>query len=446
MGMLQAVGAYIVGLLSTVFYAILNAGSAITGSSAEKFAGYALQIVHGLSERPLALFGLPSFAAVAATITMAYSRCVLMAASRERMTTREMVELAARVGRTSQRMLFLPVLGATLLSGITSRVALGLAQAVAVPLAFLYVSGSLLFLRGEMQTWRITSRDLLQHPRRQNLVSYSEAVDVFSPERVLSGDCCICLEPFPQADETPDAKEAVDKPIRVAVQVRMQNGPRDLLRRPMQGSLEVCEVVPSEVGVETSSQIHCTDSTKHGEWILILNAGTLYRVRLINSSRSLVVTEFTLLVCLANAQGSSSCNCGQATDVRLQLARRSEANGGAFTCEPISWFFDGVRRPCGEARSEVQLFAMQADARDAGLASRGTPSVEMPLLVTPEGQKTKQETAESAPAVLRTLRCGHTFHEHCIAAWCQQSTRQAARCPLCREVLSGRGRVSQILF
>jgi len=390
-----------------------------------------------LSERPLALFGMPSFAAVAAIVTMAYSRCVLMAASRERMTTREMVELAARVGRTSQRMLFLPVLGATLLSGITSRLALGLAQAVAVPLAFLYVGGSLLFLCGEMRTWRITSRDLLSYPRRQNIVSYSEAVDVFSPERVLSGDCSICLEPFPEATVIPDVKEEkVDKPIRVAVQVRLENGPRDWLRRPIHGCLEVSEAVHSEVGGEASIQNHRSDSTKHGEWRLVVNTGSVYRVRLINPDGARVVTEFTLHACLADS-ASNTCNCRGAADVRLELTRSSEPNGVVLSSGPLSWFFDGQRRHRAEAQSEVQLSATQADALDL---TRGMPSLEMPLPAT------RPESAGTPPVLLRTLRCGHTFHEHCIAEWCRQSTRQAARCPLCREVLRGRGRVLQILF
>jgi len=331
------------------------------------------------------------------------------------MTGQEIVELTARVGRTSQRMLFVPVASAALISGMASRLALGLAQLVAVPLALAYLLGSLAFLTSEMRGWAATSRELKHHRRAK--------AGGEGPQHVFSeaqDDCCICMEALSPPEESPEPEAPALPPPRALVLARLQNGPQNRWYGKFEVVLEAVDVHGPDPAPRRSA------ATAAGEWTLVVSAGATYRLCLSDGTDSSVAT-FTIRVA-APGQPSEVL----AADLQLRL----DADGSLGAGEPARWSFCGRHRRDQRKDSRVELLVapLHADAptgEGAGAAPEGAQVLELPVRGPPP-----RPSPPPPPLPVAALRCGHAFHEPCIKAWLQRNTR----CPLCRESVRGSAR------
>jgi len=354
-----------------------------------------------LSRRPLELYGVPAFAKMSALVTLLCSRVALARVndSRAPMTGQEIVELAARVGRTSQRMLFVRVASAVLISGMASRLALGLAQLLTVPLARAYLLGSLAFLTSEMRGWARWPQHV-----------FSEARD----------DCCICMEALLPSEENLEPEPPASPPPRALVLARLQNGPQNRWYGKFEVVLEAVDVHGPDPAPRRSA------ATAAGEWTLVVSAGATYRLCLSDGTDSSVAT-FTIRVA-APGQPSEVL----AADLQLRL----DADGSLGAGEPARWSFCGRHRRDQRKDSRVELLVapLHADAptgEGAGAAPEGAQVLELPVRGPPP-----RPSPPPPPLPVAALRCGHAFHEPCIKAWLQRNTR----CPLCRESVRGSAR------
>mmetsp|Transcript_11272 Transcript_11272/g.25862 ORF Transcript_11272/g.25862 Transcript_11272/m.25862 type:complete len:1081 (-) Transcript_11272:225-3467(-) len=176
--------------------------------------GEVLELASELSTRPLEMYGRPAFAKVAAVTSLACSRIALMVISRGGLSEQEAIQCTARIGRTSQRLLFIPVLSVAALSQVGSRIALGVAGLLALPFTLIYIGGSVIFLMAEVNQWQLTAvwaqqhRDsrsraaaVTGHLRSQDMPAditchlrpLSEALRLYSKD---GEECPVCLEPM----------------------------------------------------------------------------------------------------------------------------------------------------------------------------------------------------------------------------------------------------------
>eukprot|EP00927_Polykrikos_kofoidii_P008484 TRINITY_DN13520_c0_g1_i1.p1 TRINITY_DN13520_c0_g1~~TRINITY_DN13520_c0_g1_i1.p1 ORF type:complete len:1031 (+),score=116.26 TRINITY_DN13520_c0_g1_i1:42-3134(+) len=144
---------------------------------------------------PLELFAKPYFAKFATLVSLACSRLAMVTAWSIGLTASETLELAARVGRTSQRMIIIPVVSGFLSSRLGNSI---------MPVTWVYALGSILFLRAELNGWRSTSNEV-QRMRAAAAGNKLGALNVdYEMTRVDTVEtedaCCICLEPL--ADES----------------------------------------------------------------------------------------------------------------------------------------------------------------------------------------------------------------------------------------------------
>uniref|UniRef100_A0A7S4T1P8 RING-type domain-containing protein n=1 Tax=Alexandrium monilatum TaxID=311494 RepID=A0A7S4T1P8_9DINO len=392
--------------------AVLARGTARTASTAWSFAKpLALEsqsLATALSRRPLELYSEPAFAQMAALVTLLCSRVVLLLINHSRtpMTSQEIVELCARVGRTSQRMLFVPVVSSALISGLASRLALGLAQLVAVPLALVYLFGSLVFLTSEMRGWAATSRELKEHRRARACAQAPE--HIFSEAR---DDCCICMEALSPPEQEPWVPPP--PPQRALVLVRLENGPRHRWYGKFEVVLEAADLEGPQ------PQPLRSPATAGGEWRLAVNAGPAYRLRLLDSNGQ-CITEISFRI---PAEGQPLD--GPAPDAEPHM--EAGALGGG---PPASWSFPGQHRRDQRQDSRVELWAVPRVADGVVSEDAQTLPVGVQVLELPERQP---PAPPPPPLPVAALRCGHAFHEPCIKAWLRRNTR----CPMCREVVRG---------
>lgn len=129
---------------------------AVEGSS------LAVQLGTDLASRPLRLFGLPTFVTVSALAMLTYSRVAYFMAGQlqaaddlvtEEDVREEVVELVARVARTSHRLLFAPMLISILCFAVVPSLPPVVTQLLVWGLCFVYFSGSMVFLYGELRSW-----------------------------------------------------------------------------------------------------------------------------------------------------------------------------------------------------------------------------------------------------------------------------------------------------
>mmetsp|Transcript_48077 Transcript_48077/g.88582 ORF Transcript_48077/g.88582 Transcript_48077/m.88582 type:complete len:1023 (+) Transcript_48077:50-3118(+) len=192
---------------------------AVTSAGSQAFG-----LLSKLSSRPLEMYSMPVFAKVAAMVGLACSRISLLVG--RNLSWQEQMELAARIGRTSQRMLFIPVLSLAMVSQVGSWILLGFAGLAAAPLTLVYVICSVAFLVGEVAVWRTSSARLASHrqrPDHSTSVAAGERSSQptschFTPAaeaRLLfcedGEDCTVCMEPMqiPQSTQPHAIKHKV---------------------------------------------------------------------------------------------------------------------------------------------------------------------------------------------------------------------------------------------
>jgi len=215
-----------------------------------------------------------------------------------RMSDHEAIELVERIARTSQRMLFVPILAAAMTGRFTSSLALVLVKVAAIPLAAFYVLGSILFLGSEVRSWSVTSRELLQFRAGHSRTATTKWDDAPKCSKLYGAgdDCAVCMEPL-RIEQPPEAPQEQSlqqppppppprqvRPKRVAIQIQMLNGPRKhwtKLDRRISGYLEVAiiEHETATVASEIDRAPKKTDVTTQGSWLLILSTGVLHRVK-----------------------------------------------------------------------------------------------------------------------------------------------------------------------
>mmetsp|Transcript_12569 Transcript_12569/g.28408 ORF Transcript_12569/g.28408 Transcript_12569/m.28408 type:complete len:1016 (-) Transcript_12569:152-3199(-) len=170
-------------------------------------SGHAFGLLTQLSSRPFEMYSVPVFAKVAAVVGLSCSRISLLVG--RNMSWQEQVELAARIGRTSQRMLFIPVLSLAMISQVGSWIMLGFAGLAAAPLTLVYITCSVGFLAGEVAVWRRSSARLAAHreqprytlagaagsaqPKPCSFTPASEAKLLFCED---GEECTVCMEPM----------------------------------------------------------------------------------------------------------------------------------------------------------------------------------------------------------------------------------------------------------
>jgi len=429
-------------LASTVLVAVTAAGRGplgevwrvlcwlytVLGSAGRHVAADASSVAVTLSTRPLALFAQPAFAFFAAVIDVLFS---LSAFSLRGCAPAERAELAARAGRSSQRFLLVPVLGAAVCNKHVARL-----MPCVVCLAVLYMLLSLWAFLHEMSTWRRTQSALSQSrahaPEQRSNVQVPPEVFALLTQVGETGkvfidrdtECSICLEPLCQEPSEP--LEPLGE--RVSVCVLLKNGPRDLFRAEILAELHVWVVDPSEQMSEAPQRAVRTESTRSGSWRLRLFEGRTYRVNLVQSnSRTQVPLQTSLLLHVAlpsSTAGSSSAS----VDLRQGYEE--------------TWTFRGKRRADENELSGLtfalvdETLAMESTDSTLGSCSsrvQDVPQLEVPLV---EGLAPPEQEDNVF------LRCGHPFHQPCIEQWLLQQKC----CPLCRERVDGRGRRLQALF
>eukprot|EP00445_Apocalathium_hangoei_P075054 CAMPEP_0204166898 /NCGR_PEP_ID=MMETSP0361-20130328/39396_1 /ASSEMBLY_ACC=CAM_ASM_000343 /TAXON_ID=268821 /ORGANISM="Scrippsiella Hangoei, Strain SHTV-5" /LENGTH=417 /DNA_ID=CAMNT_0051124111 /DNA_START=68 /DNA_END=1318 /DNA_ORIENTATION=+ len=248
---------------------IIGAAKGLAVQTSQPFliatAHQTLELLGVLAGRPLAVYGRPVFAMLSAFVTLAYSRIAIFALSQIGSPTRaELVELATRLGRSSQRLLFVPPLAATVGFEVLSGPALVLARGAIVPLALGYAFCSLLFVCGEARGWRATGRLLLQQRPRAAATARSDGVGLLhlsevAPEQLFckkGEDCSICFEPLAEPDDETSSQHSA------CSNDELEQAPKRAFVR---------------VVLEESEKQRC-------EWILSVTAGSTYRVRLLDGA------------------------------------------------------------------------------------------------------------------------------------------------------------------
>jgi hypothetical protein len=414
--------------------------------------GQAWQLTASLADRPLEMFADPAFATVAATVTMACSRLALWIASESRLTTRETVELAARIGRTSQRMLFIPMLLSALFSNVPSQTAVKLLQVVGLPLLLVYIIASVKFLCGETRSWRATSSQLRQLQAERLAGSAGSRMrtlgllrDAPAEAHGKDGDvCCICLEPLATESDAADEageegeQEEEQPEVKVSIRAELVNGPRSPWYSGSRDTgvlLEVAEC-PRVGATALNESIHLQSNiTANGIWKLHLWSARVYSVRLVNPSPR----TSTPLLLEAKLQVLS-----RSTEAAAETCTILDLEGGRSTG---ALQFPGNRRKDPSSHSELRLQGTPVDPEgdhqfhETGVEELNLAHVHQPV---PTALASAPETSAPAPETgpVKVTRCGHFFHESCIQEWMKRQNR----CPLCRESLSGPGRVVQALL
>lgn len=439
--------------LPAVLRSFASITSSATGSLAAGTSGQALQLVDSLSQRPLELYATPLFSKIVAVITIVSSRMALSVSSDSSMTEREIAELAARAGRTSQRMLFVPII---------------IAAFVPVSLALMYMTGSLAFLYSEMRTWRSTGRDLgllrSRHAQPSTTArrGQEEVVLLTHPTQGIAysaddtDECCICLEPLREDTREGAASSgpALQQPQpRVTIALRMENGPQNRWFGPFIATLEVTELAGagSEELIPQEYSRRTAHSSK-GEWILAVDAGSMYRVRLLGQSPGGRTQELTSVNLAVTSGPAPQRPVAPRGCVELWI--------GATEQQPAtSWPFWGQHRLCPGKCSTLRFETCEAQAASAGagrplgwracgpawvLGTSGhTRVLEIPPRPLGQPPSPPKPPVSSTEGAVVTLKCGHAFHTTCIKAW----LRNSSRCPLCREVVRGRrAQAMQALF
>lgn len=403
--------------------------------------GRAWQLAAFLADRPLEMFADPAFATVAATVTMACSRVALWIVSEHSLTVQEAIELAARIGRTSQRVLFVPMLLSAVFSSISSKVAVGLLQVVGLPLLWVYVLASFLFFCGEIRGWRATSFQLRQLQTRRLADPAGSWTDTFRLLGDVPGQaggkndaiCCICLEPLTSSSDgaSKAADEGEEQEVKVSVRLELVNGPRSPWysgSRDAELLLEIADCTPEGAAALHERTYTRSNSTANGIWMLRLWSARIYSVRLINTSRR-TNTPLLLEAKLQVLSKSTEAAAESCTILDLQGGR---SKGGLH--------FPGNRRRDPSILSELRLQGAPADperdnqGHEAGVEELSLADAPPPVAAV--------SVAAPVPGLCVITRCGHAFHEPCISAWRQPMHR----CPLCRELLSGRLHLLQALL
>lgn len=408
-------------------------------------SGQAWRLTASLADRPLEMFADPAFATVAATVTMACSRVALWIRSANGLTPQETKELAARIGRTSQRVLFIPMLLSALFSSISSQTAVRLLQVVGLPLLLVYILASVLFFCGEIRGWRATSSQLHQLQAERLAGSAGSRTRTSgplgdAPAKALVKDgaeCCICLEPLTTESDAADEAGEVDeqeeeqREVNVTIRAELVNGPRSPWysgSRDIGVSLEVAEC-PRDGAIALNESTHLRSNiTANGTWKLHLWSARVYSVRLVNPSPR----TSTPLLLEAKLQVLSR-STEVAADTCIILDLEGDRSTGAL-------HFPGKRRKDPSNHSELRLQGAPVDPgadhqlREIGVEELNLAHVHQPVPTT------LASAPETGP--VKVTRCGHFFHESCIKEWMKHQNR----CPLCRESLSGPGHFVQALL
>jgi hypothetical protein len=432
-----SLGSFLIKAGSLVFRGFslaFRAGSLVATPAISSSISKSSMMLMALSDRPLLLFADSTFALISATVTLSYSRIALMMISKGNLTSREAVELAARVGRTSQRIMFVPILLALLLLGFSSRIALRSIQIASVPLALVYIVGSLLVFLGEVNSWIITSRNLLRHPERRTLATNDAIAEIWSlteaPSEVFAGDCPICLESLqPEVEQSNDSEFR-----RVVISAKLMNGPREGLRRnPVDVSLEIDGERSDNCSLKQPLR---SESTTAGEWTVHVNVGETYTMRIVNCrpTRALGILRTRTLRWSVLSEFRLRVVASQTADDIDGLV--SVALSPGWNSRIHMWEFPGRQRKDTSLNSQLLLNVMRVDDSTNPAC---TQVAGVPELVVPELPEPPAPPEPPRPCV---IRCGHAFHEHCIGKWLKSSHC----CPLCREAVSGPGRAFQALF
>jgi len=386
-------------------------------------AGQAYDLVSRLAESPIELFARPGFAVISATTTMAFSRSALLNTQRNFLANRERIRLATRMGRTSQRMLFIPILVSATCSNTASLVVMRLAYVVVLPFGVLYVFACLLFAHNEVRGWAATTRDLKMSRRSKAAVEFVQNLDE-------SDECAICLEPFRE-----NSQHTAECLRHVAVSVAVKNTPRTCMHTPATLQLRVWPIDENGNPCRDCC-VSCT--TTRGAFYLTLTADMTYWISLVDMSwtcwTSCTMTTLTLQVTHTPTPGLQRNFVGTA-GVCLVL----EGPADSARSKPSDWEFEGMFNPAsGPSVLKLHASAPQVAAL-ACARSNEVPVLEM----ADSGSPTAQITVTTPQQEVEMMTCGHAFHAKCIKEWLCRNNR----CPLCREVIgAGRMRLAQALF
>lgn len=382
-------------------------------------ASQAYDLLSGLAESPIELFARPGFAVISATTTMAFSRLALVNTQSSSLAIRERIRLATRMGRTSQRMLLIPILVSATCSKTASLVVMRLAYVV-VPFGVFYVFACLLFAHNEVRGWAATTRDLKKSRRSKAVVEFVQNLDE-------SDDCAICLEPL-----RGDSKHSAECLRHVAVSVVVKNAPRTCMHEPATLELRVWHI--DENGIPSHDCcVSCT--TTLGKFYLTLNADATYWISLIDKNwTSRTMTKLTLQVTHALASRSQRNPVGKAG---ICLVLEGPPDGARSM--PADWEFEGMFNPA----SGPSVLKFHATAPEVGALTCARTNKVPVLEMADLGPPTALITVTTPQQEVELMNCGHAFHTKCIKEWLGRNNR----CPLCREVIvAGRMRLAQALF
>eukprot|EP01063_Lacrimia_lanifica_P030008 TRINITY_DN469_c0_g1_i2.p1 TRINITY_DN469_c0_g1~~TRINITY_DN469_c0_g1_i2.p1 ORF type:complete len:485 (+),score=116.35 TRINITY_DN469_c0_g1_i2:64-1518(+) len=95
-----------------------------------------------------------------------------------------------------------------------------------------------------------------------------------------------------------------------------------------------------------------------------------------------------------------------------------------------------ARRECSDKLSKIHREYAAAKAQSMGMLEASCPICldDFPPVGEDAAKAKKNDCAAALPPGVRVLRCGHCFHEDCIAEWLERQKEEVCRtCPVCRQ-------------